>query len=306
MAYRRRFRRGSPRRTTTSRTPPSYNVPSDAKQRDHIRSYDNIESYLDDAKAVTPEGEKVGTRSSREKGNQAFRGSDSFESTLDLAYKGWPEGTEKAKELTFALESVTSKVSYRTKLSREVQGGGTLLIPDHIQGLPDPWLHRQKKKENKFVRIVFNGTASGGVDKEVLVARGTVAAALIDTLELNGYRVKVELYTGVKGNKASCQVTVCLKEFHESLDLDRLVFFVGHPSSLRRLFFSIEENLDADMRGRLNVGYGNGYPIDAPNDSRGDVYFPMAYATEEQWTNTESAQKFLGEKLSEFGISLES
>jgi len=239
-------------------------------------------------------------RSSRT-GGFAFTGTKNFQEALDLAKKGWPEGTKRARSFSMKIKKALDATGYKKEWRSEVYGGGTLQVTAYIEGRPDCYRHLKKKTSQKFLRIVFSGGASGTVGKDTLIIRGAMAALLCETLEAEGYRVQVDLAFCTE-DELKLETTVTLKNYSESIDLDRLVFFTAHPSSLRRLSFSQRECLPKEIREL--IGIPGDYGIPSNPDDRGDIWFPSARSNDPAWQTPESAAAFVRRMLAEKGIEI--
>jgi len=118
--------------------------------------------------------------------------------------------------------------------------------------------------------------------------------------ELNVYAV-----FAVKGSvQRSVQIDtlVTIKKYDESLDLDRIAFFLAHPSANRRLAFSFKETLPSAWRTAVNVPGNYGYPCDT--EDTGDLYFRTMHGRDEAWSSAEGAVGEVKKMLSDKGISI--
>jgi hypothetical protein len=271
----------------------------------HFEEFKSVEDFLH---AVATRPSQMKERFSRGY-HPEFTLTDSFDEAMTLARMGWREGADKAREMSQRLSgSFPGEVRNRREWRPQVYGGGTLNVASYLQGRPDCYSHRSFQRADKFVRIVMNIGALGSVLPETMIARGVAAAALTDYLELNGYRVSILMVSKCSRGlgQYSIGLSVPLKNYNESLDLDRVAFFTAHPSSLRRLVFSYRETCPAGLREQLGVDESMSYgsSVDVPELIKPtDIYFPKVTGYD-GWDDAESAAVKLREILANYGIKI--
>ncbi len=268
--------------------------------------FDTWTAFLD--AAIYGEQEIKDRRSSRE-GSVSFTGTKTWEDAVELSRKGWPEGVKKAQAIANPLqEKLYSKIQLATI---QYDTTGTLLdVGRFAVGEPEHWGNWEYSlidgEGTKYVHIVMNGTASCGIEASVLIARGAVVSALVNLLELGGCRAKVTLAYAVTPRADAppiFQTTVTLKQYDEPLDLDRLTYALAHPSTFRRLFFSLMECQPTALCHAMGVprgGYGS--QGDLLKADQGDIYLgSMSYGAVD-WENPESAERWALKHLQELGV----
>ena len=242
-------------------------------------------------------------RLSRENGESYFFGTTCWTETMMLARQGWAEG---AKKMQAKLDLFTSEIPAK-KMVREYEmsriGPGVPDLNRARMGHPEPWVMMKEYEVDDFegskiVKIAFNGTASGGVTTSELFSKGALIGALVDQLEKVGKRVEVLLMLSSKGQKNELRIKVMLKKAEDHLDIDRLAFGLAHGATLRRLGFSIYEQMpNAKREGWSSVG-GYGYCTDW--DEEGCVNIrssDMRYLADEK-----SRMDWLKKQLADQGI----
>jgi hypothetical protein len=262
-------------------------------QPENVFKFDTIEKYL----AAVDTHVRFGNSGRWGKERYDFTHTKSFDEALTLARRGWTDGANKARKFQGSLSETISTQSAPKGTWRKTMTGGAIRVPAYIQGRPDCFLTYKQVRETKFITMVYTGGASGGIDAEVLVRKGTMVAAAIDLLEARNIRVKLVL--GYNNNEVT-ELYVTLKEHSESLDLDRIAFFIAHPSALRRIRFAFYETIeDSFIR---SAGNGNGRSYDPT--FKGDVFIPRSFLTESQWSSVESTMEHIRQLLKVKGIEL--
>jgi hypothetical protein len=220
---------------------------------------------------------------------------------MRLAEYGWTDATARATELTSALiDKVTSLVE-RERTTYDVTGRD-FDVSMYLSGEPEHWYDFEtlitEGQSTRIIRMVINGFVSCGVDTDVIIARGSAIAALIATLEVSGFRVEVTHHTPFK----RIGFRTIIKSADQPLDLDRLIFAVGHPSMFRRLMFSALEHNPQERASDRHYGHSDCANIGPENE--GDLYIAYAGYDDPQWTNTESAARWVLDQAKAQGVTL--
>jgi hypothetical protein len=243
-----------------------------------VQAFDSFQAFIDAAERG-PSRMRENTRRSRGTDRQEFTWTATYQEAVDLARHGWPDGTARARVLTDAVVDKVSAILYREDWQPSHEGGRGDVDPErYAAGDPECVLAPvivEDLSPRRAVHIVVNGNALGDVSASSMALRGAAAAALAELLVLAGYQVKVTLCGTSAGFKEHAdwihEVRVTVKDYQEHLDLARLTYAVGHPSTFRRHVFSLREQQSAEFRQAFKVGTGYGRTCDAPSD-RGDIY----------------------------------
>lgn len=238
-----------------------------------------------------------------------FTGTQTFEDAVKLAeFGGWKEGEDKAKGLAASLENKVTSLIERPIFVNDI-AGMSIDMGAYVMGAPDCWIAREQRfaedHGTKILRVVVNCTASAGVSKEVMIARGAAAAALVQALEWGGNRVELwVLPIACLGNRshevATYESRVLIKRADQDLDLGRVIFAMAHPSTLRRFgFAAVEKNRVVAE----SLGSWYGMPHDTQFD-KGDIYITRGMLGEPQWENVEDTIRWILNNLKEQGIKL--
>jgi hypothetical protein len=233
-----------------------------------------------------------------------FQHVKSWDEVMRLATAGWPEGLKESQALSETVERKLTGQVERESISYQVVGE-LLDIGRYCAGEPEHWGVFEttivEGQGNKLAHVVVNGTASGRVDKSVLIRRGAMVAAFIKLMELAGYRVKVTLAykTGTRG--VSCTIKTVLKDFDTTLDQDMLAFALVHPATFRCLGFCVLDSAkDTSVQEMLGSSYG--IPLDLDMAEQGDVYLGMMMGGESTWESAKSAEQWVIDELKRYQV----
>lgn len=266
-------------------------------------------------KATTTKG-----RSSRQREGSfsfsEFFGSPDFETALDLARNGWPEGERHVKRLALDLFDKVSNMIERPYPVYDVEGS-EIDVARYLEGEPECWQRMEERVTEgpgrRLVRLVYVCTVAARVSAETIRARGAALVALIHLLEYAGHGVEVTLAASVGHHGAGLERAeqyVNLKAPEQPLDLPRLAFALIHPSSYRRLIWAVQETLPewaVLLYGfRENGTYGSGRN-GFDSRERGEIYIGGvggAQIDANQWTNPEAARAWIIEQLKAQGVAV--
>src|SRR5580765_3483306 len=214
--------------------------------------FDNIHKWLDAVQLPSTMATEI--RASRNK-YSTFNQTNSFEHALELATKGWPEGSLKVEKYLMELTPFLRTVKgYRNAWMPGMLPQGGLILDNYVKGLPDCMLNRARKPSNKFARVVFNASILNDINANEYFGRGALIIALVDTLERNNYRIQICAQNCTVGYNSDKLVTeVILKNYGESLDGDRIAFWASHVAVNRRISFSYRETLDSYWLNALST-----------------------------------------------------
>lgn len=260
----------------------------------------NHSSFLDFLEFAS-RAPKTSLNLSRETNDSEWAGTPSFAHALALARDGWPQGLSEIAKYRAHFSAIIGNRIKRPQLAHAVVG----FSPDvgaFLSNEPECMFAREIIEldgPGKVLRVVLNGTVSGGISTRSIVKRGAMACALVDALECAGYSCEiVAAFKLSVGDKISDSHLVPVKDAGASLELDRVAFALAHPSMFRRLVFSAcEQNMEFSNA----AGRSYGMPTPLHKNDRGDIYFDdmlLGNVTDEtvsQWFNA---------KLSALGVEL--
>ena len=204
-------------------------------------TFENVNDFLAAATAAKdPDGHKTARGSEVE-----FYGTRTFRQAAELAVTGWPEGRERLERLRAELDSRLQQAIAAKAASQEFAVTGDYVdVGRVLSGEPESFgvtVDAEGGRVNtKVVKIVANVSALGAVGEKQIFSVGASIYAAIDLIEALGSRVELWLGSGASGGLGTSNVFVKIKDASQPFEADRLAFYLCHPSSLRRLFFSIE------------------------------------------------------------------
>jgi hypothetical protein len=260
--------------------------------------YDSYAALLAVANELKPE--QLNGRS-HEVRDEYFFASKDWAEAFGYASQGWPAGAAKAAEISQEIQDVLGHLIEQERISYDVEGA-TFDVARLCQGEPEHWATFTptlvEGTGRRYVAITVSMGASCIVGADEIERRGAAISSLILLLERAGIRVQLTagFYSeGARGHLLD--VEVLLKGYGDSLDIDRMAFVLGHPSSLRRILFAIMESRNPTERAALHVGNGYGVVRDKADKAGIDLYLAAPQGGDSPWESVESATAWVKEQL---------
>ena len=175
-----------------------------------------------------------------------FTGTKTFEEAIDLCLHG--ERAEYSKFINIK-KNLENLFPYSTKKRIIEEGvyGFRPNITKYLTNSPNSMYKLVRKEESKFIDIYFNVANSGIANsKEAIFNRGIFTILLIELLEKNNYRVRLNFFecSVIKNNNQIKEVFYCnvtLKTPAQRLNSYLTMFPMCHPSYTRRIMFALKE-----------------------------------------------------------------
>ena len=270
--------------------------------------FPNLDAALHAACAVSEENQGE----SRRVRDPDFFGTRSFEEAVVIASRGWPEGRDRAEIIRARIEARLLGEIPIPEVQYDVTGDcldiGRLVNgePENFMTLVDSGLRRESWCP-RILKITINVSVSSYVEAETIFIRGAALLAVVDVLERHGIRCEIDIVNGVNENAFTY---IRAKDAQDTLELDKLAFLFCHPSTLRRLIWSIREGFGTRERaanGITNDGYGSPCEIPAAERGEGTIYLGAINSrTRTDWSgwSEETALLWAENALREQGIAV--
>lgn len=176
-----------------------------------------------------------------------------WEGTKKLIHEGWPDGT---RDMVAACQDIQTKLREQRDSVAHSVCGIEIDMQRFLQGHPEHWFDMQKEDARRVFKIWVNGTVSCSVPASQIKNRGGAIMAVIEHLQQYPENI-VELYTVCAVSGGSSKFNGIM-EVHVPLgvtpiDYNAASFALAHPGFLRRLMFSVFENMSGYS---MSWGYG--------------------------------------------------
>lgn len=238
----------------------------------HAKHFNSLGELIEYIHTNEPD-ERLGRQeamSSRSKTDASWTGSYTWEDCLSLVTNGWPEGRAIAQKYTTEYGKIWQRFFPQADYANDFKpdiAGAIPMVDKVIEGNPENMLEffpnenlLDKLAGNKLQRMIVNCRCSCRINIETILQRGSLIAALVNSMELAGFNIELNLVWQATGNSNHVQLhTLIVKNFSDILDIDKVAFCVAHSSMLRRIIFAAEEIAPYDFANSF-IGHGYGYP----------------------------------------------
>lgn len=218
-----------------------------------------IKSFYDRGVNEVYRGERCFSKT----GGESFTRTESFDHAMELLTGGWDEPLSQMKTQT-ARHIVTNTTSHRARPENAVIGY-TPNVPNAILGLPDSMINTTRVPQKvRAVTLIYTITVNCGYNQDDIYKAGLCFLNVVNSLEIQGYRVKVlvEPFCGHQEREEHVCFRVNVKDWRQPLDLKKLAFPLSHPSMFRRIGFRwLETTPKLNRRGWIR-GYGQAFTND--------------------------------------------
>lgn len=186
----------------------------------------------------------------------------SYEDAMRMAYEGDPRSARLLKVKAGALAK--SHTGLRAVQMWGV-AGSAIDMGRYLSGEPECMIETVRaRRPSPVIKLGIERTVSSGISTDEMASTGVSVLAAVEALRLVGVPSEVWVtFTQAQQKKLSVQVLI--QEAGRPIDIDRLAFWVVHPSALRRVGFAIQEQEpieDRILTGILDA-QSYGYPAEA-------------------------------------------
>lgn len=214
--------------------------------------FDSIDSLINTI-MNRPKNESMRNANASTDGSVSFTQTSSLKEAIDLLKNGYFEPLDKLKKVDMNKSHSGNAIKY----SNEVVGHFAH-VPNAIIGLPNSMIKISKTpRKVSTVNLIYCPVGAHYHDSNDFIEVGIKVLSVINTLELNGIRVKLQVsFNCAKDNNTATLGTVSLKGYQEKLNLLKICFPIAHPSFLRRIGFKWIETVPNLNESGYAIGYG--------------------------------------------------
>lgn len=216
-------------------------------------------------------------------GPGSWHGTANFEQAVELARHGWSNVRPSIDGLLSDIDGKVRKLTEEKPVMFHDVTGAFVDMGAYMAGEPECMIDVRQETlptTGRIVRLLVNGSANWSVDEATIKARGAAICALVDAMARQHLALEVWVEVSIKpqtparGKNAGkspadrLSTVVRVKAAADPLDIDMLMFPIGHPSFLRRIVFDVEERFPDRIRKKFGIGTDwNGSYYGIPVDS---------------------------------------
>jgi hypothetical protein len=172
-----------------------------------------------------------------------WSGTETYNQAMEIMKTGYKDPLEKMKKAILKIGQ--NEKSNRPKLKNDFVGF-IPHVPNTLMGLPITMINKEKQENKaKTIHLIYSISTASKVKPDEMVKGGINFISLVNSLEKQGYRVKIDIMSCFATTKTLSSFSVNVKEYGQKLNLLKLTFPLVHPSMLRRIAFKwLETNLE--------------------------------------------------------------
>lgn len=210
---------------------------------------------------------KGNTRPESSNGNsEEWAGTPDLQSACDVALAGWHDvRPEVDKMLDRLTERLGERFGSQYVTTHDVTGAFVDMgrFMDCEPECMVSFIEQPQAAMGRIVKILVAGTASAYIDPADIRRRGTAVIALVDCIHKLGLGVELWWENAIRGDDRKTYSTVVkIHDSAEPMDIDEIMFAMAHPSMLRRLTFSIQEQSTTKKQQGAYAHQGYGTPTE--------------------------------------------
>lgn len=233
------------------------------------RTYDSLSDFADYAENFSSE-----VTTGRESPHWAYGEPGHFgnDDAFRLARDGWQSKQDEAINIA---EEAIREIETEMDIDRwepvwDVTGGA-VDIGQYLAGEPECMMEYPVTpipSTGRVVTICTSVAASGSIDPEELISRGTMIAGLAMMLERMGYNTEIWADLSVEGFRTGHKLEerILVKSARDMIDPSRILYAIANPSMLRIIGFAAMHGLPYEWQRSLSVGMGYGMPASPVHD----------------------------------------
>lgn len=200
----------------------------------------------------------------------------SLQDAITMAKYGWKD-SQSIKEIAYDLQSLMTTPEFKNSYIYD-HSGDEVDVGRFLSNEPENMIQYTVMEDNssKLINLIANITFSGVVNTSTIYNRGACIVTLINKLEDLGYKVKLDLFFSVRSKKTNryFDILIGVKEYADTLDLDRIAYCLCHPSFLRRIILSILEQQKLSIIKEFEFYFGKSYGLPSDNIQKEcNIYF---------------------------------
>lgn len=231
-----------------------------------IERFNGVNDFVNTIQKRKPNKVWAGKELSSETNDTQFTMTKDYAESVDIMTKGYADGLAEMKATKGVKVRTASNMSKRIPQASVV--GYAPHVPNAIAGIPQSMIGaRTITMKSKVISIIYNGGGDCGIDTADFVRAGRSLLEVVTMLELQGYRVGVEIMDDFCKSEQKGFLFIKVKEARQPLNPLKLAYMLIHPSFFRRQCFRWLETCPEITEKSLYYGYGYQLYLDCYSDT---------------------------------------
>jgi hypothetical protein len=183
-----------------------------------------------------------------------WSGTSDYNEAMQVIKEGYKKPLEKMKK---AILKIGQNETYKRPRTKNDYIGFAPNVPNYLMNQPINMINREKQvNKAKTIHLIYSYGASSKVKPNDMIKGGINFISLVNSLEKQGYRVKIDILSSFTTTRTLACFTVNVKEYGQNLNLLKLTFPLVHPAMFRRVGFKWIETTPNLTDSDMVFGYG--------------------------------------------------
>lgn len=170
--------------------------------------------------------------------NPKWAGCNTYEEAMDFFLNGW-----KSKTYNQTLKKVQEINTLKTKPSRERYNdvmGFQPIVPNALKGVPTSMINeRITQKKAKVIDIAISLEVPARIEAKKVLEKLDEVILKVAEIEKQGFRANITFFSAFSGSdgKNGDFMSIKIKDARQPININKIMFLLGHPSMLRIVGF---------------------------------------------------------------------
>jgi hypothetical protein len=183
-----------------------------------------------------------------------WSGTSDYNEAMQIIKEGYKKPLDKMKK---AILKIGQNETYKRPRTKNDYIGFAPNVPNYLMNQPINMINREKQTNKaKTIHLIYSYSASSKIKPSDMITGGINFISLVNSLEKQGYRVKIDILSSFTTTKTLACFTINVKEYGQNLNLLKLTFPLVHPAMFRRVAFKWIETTPNLKDSDITIGYG--------------------------------------------------
>jgi hypothetical protein len=188
------------------------------------------------------------------KGGDYWSGTATYQDAENVMLNGYKDPLDRMKKAILKIGQQDQQARPRT---RNDFVGFAPNVPNYLSNLPINMINRDRiAPKINTIHLTYSICTASKTKPEDMIKGGINFISLVNSLEKQGYRVKIDVVFSTVSNGTTATVLFTLKEYSQATNLLKLAFPLVHPAMLRRFAFKWLETTPELKEHSFTHGYG--------------------------------------------------
>jgi len=162
-----------------------------------------------------------------------WSGTETYDQAMEIMRTGYKDPLDKMKKAILKIGQ--NEKANRPKLKNDFVGF-IPHVPNTLMGLPITMINKEKQENKaKTIHLIYSISTASVVSPNDMVQGGINFISLVNSLEKQGYRVKIDIMSCFATNKTLSSSAVNVKWLETNLELKDKDFTMGYGTPLSHL-----------------------------------------------------------------------